>query len=73
MGVGDRVSEGRAVNCKHCNTPMRPGLAIQQTYTGTPDFPGGEVVTMSPSGPGKLIDCIKCPQCGWSVTKGDAK
>lgn len=53
--------------CKHCNTPMTPGIAIEQTYTGAPDFPGGEVVTMSPGGPGKLIECLKCPQCGWSV------
>ena len=26
---------------------------------------------MSPGGPGKLIDCLKCPKCGWSVTKGE--
>ena len=54
--------------CKHCNTPMQPGVAIEQTYTGTPDFAGGEIVTLSPGGPGKLIDCLKCPQCGWSVS-----
>lgn len=53
--------------CKHCHTSMAPGIAIEQTYTGAPDFPGGEVVTMSPGGPGKLIECLKCPQCGWSV------
>lgn len=62
-----------AARCKHCHTPMHTGLAIQQTYTGTPDFPGGEVVTMSPGGPGKWIDCLKCPQCGWSGTKGEVK
>lgn len=60
-----------AARCKNCSTPMRPGQAIQQTYTGTPEFSGSEIVTLSPGGPGKLIDCIKCPQCGWSVTKGD--
>lgn len=59
--------------CKHCHTPMVPGLAIEQTYTGAPDFPGCEIVTMSPGGPGKLIDCLKCPQCGWSVTTGETK
>jgi len=62
-----------ATRCKHCHTPMQTGIAIQQTYTGTPDFLGGEVVTMSPGGPGKLIDCLKCPQCGWSVTKQENK
>lgn len=56
-------------DCKKCGALMRYGLAIEQTYTGTPDFAGGEIVTLSPGGPGKLIDCLKCPQCGWSVTK----
>ena len=49
---------------------MKPGKAIEQTYTGIPDFIGGDVVTMSPGGPGRLIDCMKCVECGWSVTKG---
>jgi DNA-directed RNA polymerase subunit M/transcription elongation factor TFIIS len=59
------------MNCKHCNIPMQPGKAIQQTYTGIPDFIGGAVVTLSPGGPGKLVDCLKCPKCGYSVTKGN--
>lgn len=46
---------------------MKPGKAIEQTYTGIPDFIGGDVVTMSPGGPGRLIDCLKCVKCGWSV------
>lgn len=54
--------------CRKCGGEMRPGKAIQQTFTGTPDFIGGPVVTMSPGGPGKLIDCDKCAVCGWSVT-----
>ena len=60
------VEIGPAPTCARCNTPMQPGKAIEQTYTGTPDFPGAEVVTLSPGGPGKLIDCWKCPACGWS-------
>lgn len=56
--------------CKKCGAIMEPGLAIQQTYTGTPNFPGDlRAVTMSPGGPGKLIDCLKCHECGWSVTQ----
>lgn len=54
--------------CKKCRKKMTPGIALQQTYTGTPDFPGGEVVTMSPGGPGRLINCLKCPGCGYSRT-----
>lgn len=53
--------------CRHCELPMAPGIAIDQTYTGSPDFPGGEVVTLSPGGPGRVIECLKCPACGWSV------
>ena len=56
--------------CKKCNTPMKEGIAIQQTYTkGSPDFIGGDIVTMSPGGAGKLIPCLKCPKCGYSITK----
>jgi hypothetical protein len=55
--------------CKKCQTPLEPGQAIQQTWGGIPDFMGStEVCTVSPGGPGKLIDCLKCPACGWSMT-----
>lgn len=53
--------------CKKCGGEMKAGTAIAQTYTGKPDFIGGEVVTMSPGGNGKLVDCVKCVDCGWSV------
>jgi hypothetical protein len=56
--------------CPKCNGKMSYGKALQQTYTGSPDFAGGEVVTMSPGGPGKLVVCWKCQDCGWSVTTG---
>lgn len=50
---------------------MQPGVAIQNTLTGMPDFPGDRhAVTVSPGGPGKLIDCMKCIACGWSVMNG---
>jgi len=58
--------------CRKCNTLMGPGKALEQTYTGTPDFPGDtHPVTMSPGGPGRLAACLKCPTCGYSVTGGD--
>lgn len=53
--------------CSRCGGQMKPGIALEQTYTGSPDFPGGEVVTMSPGGPGRLVRCMKCERCGWSV------
>ena len=55
-------------NSRHCQGKMLPGKAIRETLAGLSDFPGGEVVTLSPGGAGKLIDCLKCTQCGWSVT-----
>ena len=54
--------------CRRCGGEMRPGKAMQQTFTGAPDFPGKDVVTLSPGGPGVLVDCLKCSQCGHSVT-----
>ena len=66
------------MDCKHCHhergiwVQMKPGKAIEQTWVcGIPDFPGQTVgVTMSPGGPGKLIDVMKCPECGYSVKYG---
>lgn len=55
-------------HCARCGAKMQLGKAIEQTFTGSPDFVGAEVVTMSPGGAGKLIECRKCPKCGWSIT-----
>ncbi len=55
--------------CRRCGGPMKPGIAMAQTLrSGFPDFIGGQVVTMSAGGPGKLIECLKCAACGHSVT-----
>ena len=55
-------------NCRKCDGKMLPGKALKETLAGLSDFPGGEVVTVSPGGAGNLVDCLKCTQCGWSVT-----
>lgn len=55
--------------CRKCGGAMKSSKAIGQTYSGQPDFPGDTTaVTISPAGPGSLIDCVKCSVCGWSVT-----
>lgn len=56
--------------CRKCGGAMRPSKAMGQTFSaGLPDFPGDKVgTTISPAGPGKLIDCLKCESCGWSVS-----
>lgn len=66
---------GSGAECRKCGGAMRPGVAIEQTYSaGAPDFPGDtHGVTMSPAGPGQLIDCSKCEACGWSVTAGSGE
>lgn len=56
--------------CRYCDTELRPGVAIAQTFTpGLPDFPSdSRGITLSAGGPGQLVDVSKCPACGWSVT-----
>lgn len=56
--------------CRKCGGTMRRGIAMGQTYTaGTPDFPSDkEAVTFSAGGPGVIVDCLKCEDCGWSLT-----
>lgn len=47
---------------------MKDGQATAQTIVpGTPDFPGDEVRTFTAGGPGALVPCRKCEDCGWSV------
>lgn len=54
--------------CRRCGGKMAPSKAITQTLVGVPDFPGDDrPVTVSPGGPGRLADCMKCQACGWSV------
>jgi hypothetical protein len=61
--------------CPRCCGEMKPGKAIEQTWHGEPEWPGDTLCTMSPSGPGRLIDCLKCEKCGFSVSddKGEMK
>lgn len=47
---------------------MRKGKALISTATGISDFSGGDVVTMYPGGPGKMIEVMKCEQCGKSLS-----
>ena len=50
---------------------MKKGIALQEGYSGVPDFIGSkEVVTISLSGQSVLINVWKCPKCGASKTIG---
>ncbi len=48
--------------CGKCGGRLKPGIAMGQTVYC------GDEGTMSPAGPGFVIDCLKCEACGWSVT-----
>mgnify|MGYP003394592651 CR=1 FL=1 len=55
--------------CRKCKVEMLPGKALVEIPDGIPDFEGdGCVCTMSASGRAELIDVLKCPSCGFSVT-----
>jgi hypothetical protein len=58
-----------SIRCKKCNGKLKEGFAIVPTLVGYPDFPDGEFVTMSYGGGGKMISCMKCEICGWSIPK----
>lgn len=65
--------DNRKCSKPKCNGNMRPGTYLAQTFSGVPDFPGDtHAVTVSPSGPGRLAECLKCDACGHSVTAGKA-
>lgn len=66
----ERLREVILDTCRKCGGEMRAGVAMGQTVTGMPDLIGSdEVCTVSPGGSGKIISCMKCVDCGWSVTK----
>ena len=65
---GDKMNEPI---CKHCNTPMQnDGIALIPNFSGIPDFADGCVVTVSPDGTARQIECFKCHKCGYSISKG---
>lgn len=58
--------------CKRCAGALVAGRAIAQTYvSGVEDFASDEyAITFSAGGPGELVACLKCAECGWSMTQG---
>lgn len=68
-----KVSVQKLVIGAKCPKPKCAGLmtkskAIAQTWVGSPEWAGDTIYTMSPGGSGKLVDCLKCDQCGYSVS-----
>lgn len=55
--------------CPKHKVKLTDGLALKPFYTGIPDFTG-HVCTVNLVYTGELMDCLKCPFCGYSVTEG---
>jgi hypothetical protein len=70
MSIAGEITSHDITICRRCGGQMVPSKAMGQTWTGRPEWPGDTLVTMSPGGPGKLIDCLKCEGCGHSVSAG---
>ena len=77
--LADALEIGAVMNEEHKNamwTRLRKRLEDCEAdwVRGIPDFLGEPdntqnlVQTMHAGGPGKLIHCLKCPNCGYSVT-----
>lgn len=57
--------------CNKCKVAMKIGEALENGFTGSPDFYGDQsgVMTIS-ADPSKvkMVKCWKCPKCGKSLT-----
>lgn len=59
--------------CTRCGGAMKPGKAMGQTAVARRSSRGpNDVRTFYAGGSGRLIDCMKCERCGWSVTGAQA-
>lgn len=57
--------------CPRCTQTMEPGIALGQTWVKGSDNWGDNAYTVYAGGPGYLMNCLKCPGCGYSVTPED--
>jgi ssDNA-binding Zn-finger/Zn-ribbon topoisomerase 1 len=71
LGLKVEIERLKPLTCKECKCEMVAGKALVDKLSGIPDFIGDDYVcTVSASGKADLVDCLKCPECGYSVTKG---
>lgn len=49
------------MTCLRCGGAMKPGIYTQQTTNA-------HGISRYPCGPGRVAECLKCTQCGHSVT-----
>ena len=72
VDINDNMAQGK---CPRCAVKLVDGQCMISTLNvGIPDFIGQDPndlrgQTLSAGGPGKLVDCWKCPECGFSIAK----
>lgn len=57
-------------SCPKCSVLLKPGVAARGSWVGMGDFGQDDVVTIYEGGVARLIPCLKCPNCGYSITEG---
>ena len=57
--------------CRRCHVNMKPGTALENGVSGTPDFSGDKDACTLYLDPAKVsvVNCWKCPKCGHSISK----
>lgn len=69
LGLPILTPESLAGGCRKCGGAMKRGLATGQTAVARRESRGNDDCrTFYAGGTGKLIACMKCGACGWSVT-----
>lgn len=57
--------------CVKCSKEMLPGKELENSLSGIPDFIGDDFVcTVSRTGPVQWVKVFKCPECGYTITRG---
>jgi hypothetical protein len=59
------------MDCNRCKILMLPGQALIDNMSGKADFAGDKhPVTVSHNGTAQMVNCLKCPECGYSAHVG---
>lgn len=64
------IDQGKrtALVCRKCGGAMHCGMAMETLLVGTGDLDWkAPPVTVSPGGPGRMVPCLKCVGCGYSI------
>jgi len=69
LAYAEAIKRG-LVKCKKCGGAVKKGIAMQSTAIASiGDFHSTDFCTFSAGGPGRLIECYKCGECGHSYSR----